>query len=259
MLTQKTTRRLLTALLAVILVLVPSATVFAEEIKGIVQVSDYLNVRNAADDDAEILEELHNGDQVTVVGETDGWYRVVGDHDGWVSAKYVALVPKQDEAGNAEETAGQTENGGEQAGEENAAPQEQAQQQQAQPQQEQPAAEDGKPKYDPSNEDMRLLAALIQCECGAGTYDGKLAVGAVVMNRAKTYGGIREAIYAPYQFGPARSGKLDTTLALNAIDAISMQAAADAMSGISNIGVATHFKNVNSGQAGIVAGNHVFW
>nr|MCR5627173.1 cell wall hydrolase [Lachnospiraceae bacterium] len=106
---------------------------------------------------------------------------------------------------------------------------------------------------------QRLLAALIACECGAGGYDGKLAVGAVVVNRSKFYGGIKEAIYAPYQFGPASSGKLKAVLASNAIDAISLQAAADALSGQTNVGGARYFRNVKSGHAGIVQGNHVFW
>ncbi len=42
-----------------------------------------------------------------------------------------------------------------------------------------------------SVDDETLLAALIQCECGNDSYEGKLAVGAVVMNRARgSYGSI---------------------------------------------------------------------
>ncbi len=276
MLTRKRLLKYIAAILTLVMVLVPSGTVFAEEITGIVQVDDYLNVRSSADDDAGIIKELHNGDLITVVGETDGWYRITGDQEGWVSSKYITLLPPEadeiEEEGNEntdaqqeQQTTPQPQPEGEQQQQTEETPAEaapeEAAEQPAAVAQEQSTNENNEEKnvYDPSNENMRLLAALIQCECGAGNYEGKLAVGAVVMNRAKTYGGIREAIYAPYQFGPARSGKLAATLALNSIDPISMQAAADAMSGISNIGLATHFRNVNCGHPGIVAGNHVFW
>ena len=110
-----------------------------------------------------------------------------------------------------------------------------------------------------SVDDETLLAALIQCECN-GSYESQLAVGAVVVNRAKTgYGSISNAIYAPYQFGPASSGKLALTISSGAISATARQAAHDAISGISNVGGARYFRNVSSGHAGIVVGNHVYW
>ena len=104
-----------------------------------------------------------------------------------------------------------------------------------------------------------MLAALIQCECN-GPYDAQLAVGAVVVNRAKAgYGSISNAIYAPYQFGPASSGKLAATISSGAISASARQAAKDAISGVSNVGGARYFRNVKSGHAGVVIGNHVYW
>ncbi|MCR5747055.1 MAG: SH3 domain-containing protein [Lachnospiraceae bacterium] len=110
-----------------------------------------------------------------------------------------------------------------------------------------------------SANDEMLLAALIQCECN-GPYEAQLAVGAVVMNRVKSgYGSISNAIYAPNQFGPASSGKLAATLSSGAISATAMQAAHDAISGISNVGNARYFRNVRSGHDGIVIGNHVYW
>ena len=59
--------------------------------------------------------------------------------------------------------------------------------------------------------DVTLLAALIQCEAGNESYEGKLAVGAVVMNRVRsgsypsTVSGV---INAPSQFPPATNGKV---------------------------------------------------
>ncbi len=120
-----------------------------------------------------------------------------------------------------------------------------------------PAATDNSEAAAPS--DAYLLAALIQCECN-GPYEAQLAVGAVVMNRVKSgYGSISKAIYAPHQFGPASSGKLARTMATGAISATAMQAANDAINGVSNVGNARYFRNVSSGHEGIVIGNHVYW
>lgn len=45
-----------------------------------------------------------------------------------------------------------------------------------------------------SYDDVTLLAALIQCEAGSEPYEGKLAVGAVVVNRMRS-----EDIPVPYR------------------------------------------------------------
>ena len=222
---------LLAAVLTAVIVFAQTVSVYADEIKGTVRVNDFLNVRESADDDADILEVLHDGDQVIIVGTEGEWYKVAGEHNGYVHAGYIAV-----------ESAAQAEQPEQSADTAEAAPQ-----------------TEGTTESGVTQEEIRLMAALIACECGAGTYDGKLAVGAVIMNRARIYGGIKEAIYAPAQFGPASSGKLAATLALNAIDPVSMQAATDAANGANNIGLAIHFRNVKSGHAGIVAGNHVFW
>ena len=232
------------AVLTAVMVFAQTICVYADELEGTVRVDDFLNVREAADDDADILEVLHNGDKVTVVGKEGDWYKVSGEHNGYVHSGYVAIY-SQDQDEEAPEEQDQAE----------------VQQQntnEAQPQGQQTSGNSANGSA-VSEEEIGLMAALIACECGVGDYNGKLAVGAVIMNRARTYGGIKKAIYAPYQFGPVSSGKLAATLASGAIDPISLQAARDAANGENNIGFATHFRNVNSGHAGIVAGNHVFW
>lgn len=56
-------------------------------------------------------------------------------------------------------------------------------------------------KEQPSQEDILLLAQLIVNEAGGQGYNGKVAVGEVVINRMKAYTqNIREVIYAPHQF-----------------------------------------------------------
>ncbi|MBQ8526884.1 MAG: cell wall hydrolase [Lachnospiraceae bacterium] len=108
--------------------------------------------------------------------------------------------------------------------------------------------------------DVTLLAALIQCEAGSESYEGKLAVGAVVMNRVRSGGypnTISEVIYARGQFPPATNGKVAAVVARGP-SAACVQAAQQAIGGATNVGGATHFKRVGSAQ-GIVIGNHVFW
>jgi spore germination cell wall hydrolase CwlJ-like protein len=106
-----------------------------------------------------------------------------------------------------------------------------------------------------------LLAALIYCEAGGESYEGQVAVGAVVMNRVRSSAypdTIHGVIYASGQFTPAMSGKVNRVLAAGKTTESCMQAARDAISGISNVGDMTHFRR-NNGRAGLVIGNHVFY
>jgi len=76
------------------------------------------------------------------------------------------------------------------------------------------AKEEAKPSY--TEEELRLLSALIFCEAGSEPYAGKLAVGIVVMNRVESRsfpGSLKDVIYQKYQFGPARNGSLNKALA----------------------------------------------
>ncbi|MBO4901740.1 MAG: cell wall hydrolase [Lachnospiraceae bacterium] len=109
--------------------------------------------------------------------------------------------------------------------------------------------------------DVQLLAALIQCEAGYECYEGQVSVGTVVMNRLRSgrYGNsIYSVIYAKSQFSPAGSGMVAQVYAQGP-KASCVQAAQEAMSGVSYVGNATKFRNIRSGYTGIVIGNHVFW
>lgn len=115
--------------------------------------------------------------------------------------------------------------------------------------------------YSASADDTTLLGALIQAEAGNQPYDGKLAVGAVVLNRVKNGrypNSIREVIYAPGQFGPASNGTLDAILAKGVNDDC-MQAAREALEGATTVGSATSFHRVGAQDTGIVIGDHVFY
>ncbi len=105
-----------------------------------------------------------------------------------------------------------------------------------------------------------LLAALIHCEARGESYEGQLAVGAVVMNRvrSKAYPDtIHGVIYASGQFTPAMNGKVNKVYESGKINESCIRAAEEALSGVSNIGDLTHFRR-NDGRDGIVIGNHVF-
>lgn len=106
-----------------------------------------------------------------------------------------------------------------------------------------------------------LLAALIYCEAGGESYEGQLAVGAVVMNRVRSGAypdSIHGVIYASGQFTPALNGKVNARYESGKISESCKKAAEEALSGVSNVGDCTHFRR-NNGREGIVIGNHVFY
>lgn len=116
-------------------------------------------------------------------------------------------------------------------------------------------------EYTTDADTTQLLAALIQCEAGCESYEGQLAVGAVVMNRVRSGAypsSIHGVIYASGQFTPALNGKVNTVYESGRISASCVQAAQEAISGVSNVGDMTHFRR-NNGRDGLVIGNHVFY
>lgn len=109
-----------------------------------------------------------------------------------------------------------------------------------------------------SVDDQTLMAAIIFCEAGNQPHDGKVGVGAVILNRVRSGrypNSIREVIYQRGQFGPAITGKLDRVLASGNIPAACYQAASDALAGYNPIGDALYFGNGNYGQ---LIGDHYF-
>ncbi len=120
--------------------------------------------------------------------------------------------------------------------------------------------------------DIEKMAALIYCEAGAEPYEGKLAVGTVVMNRVKnkifpnTLDGV---LTQPYQFSPVSvSGRYYIVLANKSYNKDSLKAAKE----ILNDGVRTgnwHFfrtvkSAINTGKIdshpeGVIIGDHFFY
>lgn len=123
--------------------------------------------------------------------------------------------------------------------------------------------------------DKKLLANLIYCEARGESYAGKLAVGAVVVNRilsSKYPSSMTGVIYQKSQFAPATSTKnsLNEALALDKASwpggAGCYKAAEEAMSGITNVENCLYFQTISYleklGRLHVVRytiGNHGFY
>lgn len=200
--------------------------------------TDALRVRKEADSEAGIYGLVGIGDEFEVTEQTDEWVTIRYEEDkiGYIAADFAQVAFKV--------PAGKTKQ--EIADEERA--------------KELAKLSKNQGAVPTSVSDVQLLAALIQCEAGTQPYEGKLAVGAAVMNRVRSGGypnSIMAVITAPGQFPPATNGKV-ASVAASGPSASCMQAAQEAVNGATNIGGATHFNRVGA-HDGIVIGGHVFW
>lgn len=110
-----------------------------------------------------------------------------------------------------------------------------------------------------SSDDVSLLAALIYCEAGNQSREGKVAVGAVVLHRVASgsfAGSISDVIYQSGQFTPAYSGALASALA-NGVPSDCYEAAQAALNGEDPVPGALYF-NTGSGK-GVKIGAHQFY
>ena len=199
--------------------------------------TDSLRVRKEPSEEAGVYKLVKTGEVMDAIEEKDGWVAVQVDEEtiGYVSAEYVTVefttdhgktIKEIEDEERAKELKKLTKNQG-------AVP--------------------------TSVSDVTLLAALIQAEAGGQPYEGKLAVGAVVMNRVRSPGypnTILGVITAPGQFPPATNGRVAGIVARGP-SASCIQAAEAAVAGQTTVGGATHFNRVGS-HAGIVIGGHVF-
>ena len=120
------------------------------------------------------------------------------------------------------------------------------------------ASSGGRPQS--SGSDSAMLAAIIQCEAGGESYEGKLAVGSVVLNRVSSShfpNTIAGVIYQGGQFSPVASGRFASVLAAGA-NASCRQAAGEVLNGNITIG-ALYFRRNDGSIPGTVIGNHVFY
>lgn len=120
--------------------------------------------------------------------------------------------------------------------------------------------------YAATEEERAYLAVLIHCEAANQGDAGRLAVGAVVMNRVRSsrfpQGDIISVIRASGQFSPVTSGRFDLIYS-ESIDSVSQacwDAADRAIAGESNVGDRTFFRTYKGhpNLSGLVIGDHIF-
>lgn len=200
--------------------------------------TDALRVRKDASEDAGVYKLVKNGEVLTAVEELDGWVSVQVDDEtiGYVSAEFVSVEFATDHGKTTQEIADEER------------------------EKELAKLSKNRGAVPTSVSDVTILAALIQAEAGNQPYEGKLAVGAVVMNRVRSGGypnSIIEVITAPGQFPPATNGTV-AAIAARGPSSSCMQAAQAAVDGQTTVGGALHFGRVGK-AAGVVIGNHVFY
>lgn len=109
--------------------------------------------------------------------------------------------------------------------------------------------------------DLDVMAAIIECEAGGESYTGKVAVGAVVLNRVRSPkfpSTVLEVIMQNRQFSPVASGRFALVLARGANESC-YQAAQDAMAGASPVGNCLFFRTPIPGLTGMQIGGHIFY
>ena len=233
----------------------------------------YANIREGADVSSQCIGRLPSGAVATVVGNDEGWLQVTsGEVNGYIRED---LVVSGDEARNLYEAmygAGDisveavTVDAEAEAAAEAAARAVQASAEAEQPEQGQAAeeteadnAQAAAQEVSVSTSDLDLMAAIIECEAGGESYEGKVGVGAVIMNRIRSGefpNTLSEVIYQSGQFEPTWTGKLSNVLSRGASEAC-YAAAQDVFAGANTIGGRLFFHA--GGGSGLTIGNQTFY
>lgn len=116
--------------------------------------------------------------------------------------------------------------------------------------------------YDYDDNDLAMLAAIIECEAGNQPYEGMVAVGNVVMNRVSSPrfpNTITAVLYSKNQFSPVASGRFAIVLARGA-KSTCVQAAQDALNGktVTNA-LFFHQYRPSIDVSGTIIGDHIFF
>lgn len=221
--------------------------------------ADGLNVRKEPSTEAKKLTVIYQNEKYPVV-EVDGdWVQIkINDENisGFVKTEFVEFVVAFEEAVSKEE-----------------------EQKLLQLQAEERAKKETEIKYSNgvsyTDADVMLLACLIHAEAGGQSYEGKLAVANVVLNRVKSSkypDSIKSVIYQSGQFSVAKSGSLQKQLdSFNNYSSksqkLSIKAAIEALEGANNIGKRMYFhtykaaakKGYTSISDSVKLGDHLFW
>lgn len=234
--------------------------------KAAANVLTYANIREEADVNSERIGYLPSGAVATVTGTENGWTKVTsGGIEGYIRED---LLVTGDAARDLYEAMyGTIENTEEEEAAETALIEEVDTETAKETEEvvEASKTEPVKPAQTtdqasvPAGADMDLMAAIIECEAGGESYDGKVGVGAVIMNRIRSNqfpNTLSDVIYQSGQFEPAATGKLAQVLNRGA-SAACYEAARDVFAGANTIGNRLFF-HAGSGN-GLTVGNQTFY
>ena len=179
--------------------------VFGEEAKHLYEESygsqgtvtaSSLRVRKEPSMDAGQIGSMKQGSRVEILGQEGDWYQVsCGEDSAYMFAEYIQIEETTALSVAEYET-------------------QQKEKEQAVQQVSQAGA-----SMSASDSELALLAAIIQCEAGGESHTGKVAVGAVIMNRVRSSqfpNSITEVVYQSGQFSPVASGILSSVLSQGA-------------------------------------------
>ena len=215
--------------------------VFGEEAKNLYEESygsqgtvtaSSLRVRKEPSMDAGQIGNMKQGSRVEILGQEGDWYQVsYGEDSAYMFAEYIQI----------EETTALS-----------------VAEYEAQQKEKEQVSQTGT-AMSASDSELALLAAIIQCEAGGESNTGKVAVGAVIMNRVRSSqfpNSITEVVYQSGQVSPVASGILSSVLSQGArIDCY--QAAQEALAGSNPIGSALYF-NSGSGRGQQIGNQHFY-
>lgn len=200
--------------------------------------TDGLNVRESRDKTSNKLDVIYRGEIYPVLEADEEWVKINIPDDkitGYVMLEYVEMTVKFKKAISKEEEVELLQLQAE----------EKAKKETAIKQQE---------GIDYNGDELKLLSCLVHAEAGNQSYEGKLAVANVVLNRMKSSkypDSMKSVIYQPGQFSVARSGSLKKQL--NNYDCfsswsqkLSIKAAKAALAGSNNIGTRLYFHSYKS-------------
>lgn len=219
--------------------------------KAAANVSTYANIRQGSDIGTDRVGKLPAGAVVTVVGEEKGWLQVEsGEVEGYIRGDLLVTGEAARQLFEASYGEGADIVGAEAVDEAALAAAE------AQAAAEARAASQA---VSVSQGDLDLMAAIIECEAGGEPYEGKIGVGAVVMNRVRSSqfpNTISEVIYQSGQFSPVASGKLASVLSRGARQDC-YDAARDVFAGANTVGDCLFFHA--GGGNGLTIANQTFY
>ncbi|TAH71142.1 MAG: cell wall hydrolase [Anaerolineaceae bacterium] len=221
--------------------------------------TDGLNVRENPNLESDKLTVIYNNEIYPVIDLNDEWIKVDITDDriiGYVSRDYVELLVDFEKAVSKEE-----------------------EEELRKLQEEERIKKETEVKYrdevDYTQDELKLLASLVHAEAGNQSYEGKLAVANIVLNRVKSRkypNTIKAVIYQPGQFTVANSGSLAKQLDKyesysSKSQLLTIKAAKAALSGANNIGSRLYFNAyksaVNKGydrkKNSVKIEDHLFW